>query len=240
MLPKLNDNTTYVYRVKAVTFNGAISKATLGAEATTKPRPKGAINLKATKKLPKKVHLTWEASPTKDILKYKIYRGYFENASYSEIGVVDKDVLEYIDKVEKDGKKMFYKVTAVDKDALETSLNITAVMGQTLPPPKKPKVTLAQIQDGKVILNWEAGDNRAKSYIVYKTISRNFFDNKTLKYINITDKRFEDKEIEANVKYKYTIQAIDENNIASALTPKIELELPKEEKPVQNEPLKQP
>ena len=90
------------------------------------------------------------------------------------INEVSKGVNTYTDKFEEDGKKAFYKVTAIDADGLESTLGVTAGMGRTLLRPKTPTITLAQIQNGKVILNWQKGDDRAKSYIVYKKISRGF------------------------------------------------------------------
>lgn len=201
----LKDNTTYIYRVKALTFDGAYSKPTLGVKATTKELPIQPADITATQNLPKKIYVKWVPSPTKDVIKYRIYRSNFENASYSYVNEVDKNTDNYTDKFEEDGKKVFYKVTALDVDGLETTLNITAAMGQTLPKPKAPSVTLAQIQNGKVILNWTAGDDRAKSYIVYKTISKGFFDNKTIKFINIKGNRYEDKDIESNIEYSYSL-----------------------------------
>lgn len=238
---ELKDNTTYVYRVKARTFDGAYSKPTLGVKATTKELPIPPSEVTATTNLPKKIYIKWVKSPTKDVVKYRIYRSNFENASYSFVNEVENTTDNYTDKFELDGKKVFYKVTALDADGLETTLNTTAGMGRTLPKPKAPNVTLAQIQNGKVILNWEEGDNRAKTYIVYKKISKGFFNNKTVKFINIRGKRYEDKDIEANTKYSYSLQAVDEFNIPSKLTPEIELTLPKEVKaePISNAPVQQ-
>lgn len=238
---ELKDNTTYVYRVKAVTFDGAYSKPTLGVKATTKELPIPPTDITATKHIPKKIYVKWTPSPTKDVIKYRIYRSNFENASYSYVNEVTKDVNDFTDKFNIDGKKVFYKITALDADGLETTLNVTAAMGQTLPKPKMPVITLAQIQNGKVILNWQEGDNRAKSYIVYKTISKSFFDTKTIKFINIRGNRYEDKDIEPNIEYSYSIQAVDEFNITSKITPEIELELPKEVKPepIENTPPQQ-
>lgn len=227
---ELKDNTTYVYRVKAITFEGAYSKPTLGVKATTKELPVEPTDLIATRHLPKRIHIKWTPSPTKDVIKYRIYRSNFENASYTFEKEVNKNTNEYTDKFEQDGKKVFYKVTALDVDGLETSLNVTAAMGQTLPKPRVPVITLAQIQDNRVILNWKPGDNRAVSFIVYKTISRGFFNNKTLKFINIRGNRYEDKDIEPNVEYTYAIQAVDQYSISSKITPKVELVLPKEVK----------
>lgn len=227
----LKDNSTYVYRVKALTFDGAYSKPTLGVKATTKELPIQPTDITATKLLPKKIVIKWTPSPTKDVVKYRIYRSNFENSRYNFENEVHKDINEYTDKFEEDGKKVFYKVTALDADGLETSLNVTAAMGQTLPKPKAPIITLAQIQNGKVILNWNPGDDRAESYIVYKTISKGFFNNKTIKFINIKGNRYEDKDIEPNTEYTYTLQSVDKHNIPSKLTPKMDLELPKEVKP---------
>lgn len=237
----LKDNTTYVYRIKAVTFDGAYSKPTLGVKATTKELPIPPMDIQATKDLPKKIFIKWTKSPTKDVIKYRIYRSKFENASYDMVNEVTKDTNSYTDKFEEDGRKAFYKITALDADGLESTLAVTAGMGRTLLRPKTPTITLAQIQNGKVILNWREGDDRAKAYIVYKKISKGFFNNKTVKFINIRGNRYEDKVIEPNIAYSYSVQAVDEFNIPSRLTPEIELTLPKEVKaePISDAPVQQ-
>ena len=91
-------------------------------------------------------------------------------------------------------------------------------------------MTLAQIKENKAILNWQKGDNRAVSYIVYKTAKTGYFSIKKLKYSNINALRFEDEDIVRGVEYKYSIQAVDEFGILSLQTDESLLVLPKLQK----------
>jgi hypothetical protein len=88
-------------------------------------------------------------------------------------------------------------------------------MGRTLSAPKEPILTLAMIQDQKVVLNWEKGDNRAVSYNIYKKASEGFFKSTTKVIKNIQDLRYEDQDISRGITYTYYIQAVDENGLVS-------------------------
>ena len=90
------------------------------------------------------------------------------DGSFDLIKAFTASVLEYSDIVNEDGKSYFYKVSSVDKDGLESDLNINPSMGTTLPKLSKPIITLAQIQGERAILNWQPGDRRAVSYVVHR------------------------------------------------------------------------
>ena len=223
----LKDNVIYQYRVTALTFDGLESMPSQIVQAQTKPLPEGVNSVTATRDLPRKIALTWQASSASDIIKYNIYKSSDDTTGFSLLHSVNANTFEYEDFINEDGKAYFYKIRAVDKDGLESSEHINAIMGTTLAKLAKPIITLAQIQGQKAILNWQPGDNRAVSYTVYKTIKEGFFKIKTLKFQNIQALRFEDIDIVRGVEYNYAIQAVDKNGIASEITSKTELVLPK-------------
>jgi len=223
----LKDNVVYMYRVTARTFDGIDTLPSEIVKAQTKSLPHGAENLVATNNQPRKITLNWEPSKSNDIIKYKVYSSTRANGSFKERALVSNDTLSYDDLVNEDGKILFYKVTAIDKDFLETSLNMNAVMGSTLIKITKPIMTLAQIQGERAILNWQSGDERTVSYIVHKKIKEDLFNYKTEKYTNITDVRYEDQDIIRGVEYTYTLQAVDEFGILSDKTNETTLILPK-------------
>lgn len=223
----LEDNVVYHYRVIGKTFDGLETMPSALVKAQTKPLPAGILSLKATTNLPRKIALTWEPSKSNDVVKYNIYRSTDDQRGFDVIKTVNAKTLNYEDFVNEDGKVYFYKVSSIDKDGLESNLNVNSVMGVTLNKLKKPVMTLAQIQGAKAILNWQAGDDRAVSYTVYKTIKEGFFKDKTIKYQDITALRFEDKDIVRGVQYSYAIQAVDKNGIHSEITKETELILPK-------------
>ncbi len=223
----LKNNVIYNYKVTAQSFDGIDSSPSQIVKAQTKPLPAGVLSLEATKNLPRKIALIWEASQAPDIVSYNIYRSINSNSFFRKIKTVNAQTLSYEDFINTDGKVYFYKVSSVDKDGLESDLNINSSMGVTLNKLDKPIITLAQIQDEKAILNWQAGDKRAVAYIVHKTIKEGFLNSKTIKYENIIDLRFEDTDIVRGVEYNYAIQSVDKDGILSEITDKTELVLPK-------------
>jgi uncharacterized protein len=227
----LDDNVIYHYRIIAKTYDGLETLPSALVKAQTKPLPAGILTLNATKDLPRKIALSWQASETSDVVQYNIYRSSSADSGFDKIKTVSTQTLSYEDFVNEDGKVYFYKIGAVDKDGLESDLNINSVMGATLSKLNKPIITLAQIQGEKAILNWQAGDKRAVSFIVHKTIKEGFFNSKTIKYDGIKALRFEDKDIVRGVEYNYAIQSVDENGILSEVTSKTSLVLPKLAKP---------
>lgn len=224
---KLKDNVVYMYRLKAHTFDGIESQPSEIVRAQTKPLPYPANHVKATIDQPRKIIVSWEASSTQDVIQYKLYSSSSADGSFTHLKSVPSDVFMYEDIINEDGKHRFYKITAVDKDGLESALLMNSTMGITLPKLNKPIITLAQIQGEKAILNWQAGDNRAQSFVVYKTVKEGFMNSKTTKINGITDLRYEDRDIVRGVEYQYTLQSIDQYGIASEQTKEVSLTLPK-------------
>jgi len=227
---RLGNNETHRYRVTAYTFEDIATQPSKIVTAKTKPLPIGPQSIQATVDQPKKIVLTWDASPTEDVLKYIIYRSSFESIGYTKLKEVSKNTLDYTDQIDTDGKTYFYKIYSHDKDHLRSSDKINAVRGMTLNKPAKPVITLAQIQGNKAILNWTAGDKRAMSYNVYKTTEISFWEKKTEKFTDIKALRFEDHNIINGVQYKYSIQSNDEYGLMSEKTDDAELILPKIQK----------
>ncbi|WP_418185777.1 fibronectin type III domain-containing protein [Aliarcobacter vitoriensis] len=221
----LKDNTTYKYRVKAFSFEDVESAPSPILEAKTKPVPLPPRNIIASNNIPQSVFLTWEKSPTSDVVEYNIYRSSYKLLGYSKIATVNANSTEYTDKISSSGKEYFYKVTAVDKDGLESSEDVDSIRGITLAPPLKPTITLAQIQGNKAILNWQSGDNRAVSYNVNKKVKKYLIFSDTTKFENISGLRFEDNDIVDGVEYRYSVQAVDEFGIVSANSDEAKLTL---------------
>lgn len=222
----LDNNETGKYRVTAYTFNDISSLPSEGVVAKTKPLPNSPQNITASQDQPKRIDLKWEASTNDDVVKYAIYRSPFKTVGFSKLVDVNADTLSYVDNINIDGKEYFYKVFAIDKDALQSNEKADSIKGVTLNKPAKPIITLAQIQGNKAILNWTAGDKRATSYTVYKRIKLNFWEYKTVKFSAIKDLRFEDTDIISGVEYKYSIQANDDYGLISDKTDEASLVLP--------------
>ncbi len=224
----LGDSKVFSYRIISVTFDDIESIPSQIVKARTKPLPPRVTNIQATLDKPKKIILTWNPiEDTNDIAYYYIYSSRSQDGYFSKLIKARADSNSYDDLIQKNGKMRFYKITTVDKDDLESSLEIPSIVGKTLDSPSKPIISLAQIQDDQVILNWKAGDNRTIAYNIHKTIKESFFSSKTVVINNITDLRFEDKDIVRGVTYKYSIEGIDEYGLLSEQTPPTTLTIPK-------------
>mgnify|MGYP005992101511 CR=1 FL=1 len=226
---RLGNNETNTYRIIAYTHDDIASIPSDSVTANTKPLPQNPLNIKATTTQPKKIIVNWELSQTPDVIKYEIYRSAFSSLGYGKIYEADNKTTTFTDVIEDDGKEYYYKVRAVDIDLLKSSFDVEGVRGESLLKPSKPIMTLAQIQGDKAILNWNAGDDRAISYNVYKQTKVGFFTYKTTKFTDIQGLRFEDRDIISGIEYKYTIQANDEYGLMSEETESANLILPKKE-----------
>jgi len=222
----LKDSETCRYRIKAFSFSGVESAPSQILEATTKALPLSIIDLKASNNIPKKIYLTWQASPTEDVVQYQIHRSSYSGFGYSKIATVESSILEYTDSINNDAIEYYYKVIAVDKDHLESKFDIEPVKGATLAPPAKPILTLAQIQGNKAILNWQAADSRAVSYIVNKRVNKYLVMSDIKQFKNISELRFEDFDIVSGVEYNYSVQAVDEFGIVSKPSDEAKISLP--------------
>ncbi len=230
---ELGDNQTFSYRLKAVTFDGIISQVSAISIATTKPLPSQASNLIASRNLPRNIKISWEPSKTKDIVFYNIYSASTIGGTFNKIAQAPMSHNRFDNNIALDGKIYFYKITTVDKDGLESNIKeVEPVMGSTLGKPKTPKVTLAQIQGDKIILNWVNSDNRAVSYNVYKSEQRGWNLSKAKLIPNIIGLRFEDLNVVRGVEYRYAIQAVDANGLVSLKTKPLSSMLPKLDKQI--------
>ncbi len=227
---ELKDNAVYRYRIRAKTYDGYISSPSEVTEAKTKPLPQQIKGLKTTSDLPRKIKITWEQNQEQDVTWYQVYRSSFEG--YLFLPKYKINSLEVNDEINEDGATYFYKVTAIDKDGLESEMPPYSVPGSTLRPPATPILNSATIQDNKVVVRWSRADQRAASYIVIKK-GADLIDvfGKEMRFNNIKDEMFVDQDIVPGVKYKYSVAAVDEFSIQSKPTQEVELLLPQEKKP---------
>jgi fibronectin type 3 domain-containing protein len=216
----LGNGEIYIYRVRVTLCNGLISGPSTAVKAITKPLPKPPTDLKATLELPRKIHLEWRPSPTRDVVYYKVYRSPFNMGFYSYRAKTDKTLFD--DVVDEDGKIYYYKVSAVDKDGLESQIPETPVMGSTLVKPSAPTITAAKVAFNQAIILWEPGDSRADRYDVVRTNWEGLTRKKRV-FKNIYGTKFVDKFMTPGVKYTYRVIEIDKNGLRSEPAEPVEL-----------------
>lgn len=218
---KLKDKYTYIYRIRAFTYDGITSKPSEEVKVTTKALPQDISKISATTDLSRRVEIRWEKSEAEDFLKYNLYRASNIDGSYKLLAILVNN--SYIDTIEEDGKQYFYRVSVVDKDGLESKNDKQSVMGATLVKPKTPSLVEAKLIDGKVKISWSKEDPRIKSYIVQKRYKKSLFDESIADFEGINGMEFVDSEIESDKIYYYKVFGVDINGLKSE--PSIEVEL---------------
>ena len=219
----LEDNHLYFYRILVKTYDNIESLPSKVVKAFTKPLPKMVKGLKATTDLPKKIVLTWEKSPEKDIDHYNIYRSSISKLFFT-LHAKTKDT-KYTDMIGEDGVTKFYKVTAVDSDGLESFKQDIPVMGSTLPKPKAVVIISSEVKKDGLYLKWSSRDDRIKSFIVVKKEIDGLLNEKEYKYTNIKNNFFIDRAIVPGVRYLYRVYGVDTYGIVSEPSEKIEVKI---------------
>ncbi|MRJ03000.1 MAG: fibronectin type III domain-containing protein [Epsilonproteobacteria bacterium] len=209
----LKDNRVYYYRLFAKSCDGLLSRPSKVIEASTKPRPSTVRGLTASRNLPRKIVVQWKRNPEEDIAYYKVYKSLFEIGPY----VVEAKVqgTSYTDKIKEDGVRRYYKVTAVDRDGLESFKQYVPVVGETLPKPLHPLIIRHDFDGKRVELVWEPQDNRAVSYIVKKREIVGLFKYNDYIFKNIHSTRFVDTKLRPDAKYIYRVYAVDRYGLQS-------------------------
>lgn len=217
----LKDNFIYKYRVRVKTFDNIISSPSEIVKVVTKSLPISVKDIKTTKNLPKKIEIRWKKTKTEDFDRYNLYRADASDGSYKVIAKLYNNI--FVDTIEDDGKIYFYRVSAVEKNGLESIHDKNSVQGMTLVQPKTPMLSSIRLIDGQIELRWENDDIRAKNYTVIKKSKKGWFDAKVEEIVNIKGMKFIDEEIAPNMTYIYQVYALDKFSIKSV--PSIETEI---------------
>ena len=217
----LKDGQVYFYRIKATTFDNMATDSSEVTKVVTKPLPPEIKGITSTNNLPRAITLTWEPSPLSDFSHYNIYRSSTPDGSFEYLAKLQ--ATSFTDKITEDGKFYFYKITAVDKDGLESPRSSIATQGSTLSKPQTPIAYAGKIVDKTAELQWKNSDPRTVSYTVVKTTKTSWINRTSIDINNITDTNFRDSDIKPDTEYLYEIISVDKDGIRSLPTPAIEL-----------------
>lgn len=220
----LKDNHTYLYNVRAITYNGITSKQSEIVKSITKKLPLTITNLKASNDIAKKIRLTWDRSLNKDFSYYKLYRADKPDGNYEFLAKLTNTTFE--DEVHDDGVRYFYMVTAVDKDGLESEQQPHSTQGTSLSKPLAPAVVDTELKDNKIVLKWRKNDFRTNSYTVIKEYKTGVFESTVDEYKDIKGESFEDKDILPGTTYYYKVLTVDKNSIESEPSIEVIVETP--------------
>ncbi|MBD3810001.1 MAG: fibronectin type III domain-containing protein [Sulfuricurvum sp.] len=217
----LKDGQVYFYRIRATTFDELSTEPSEITKVVTKPLPPEIKNIVATNNLPRAITLTWEPSGISDLSHYNIYRSANPNGLFEYHAKLK--TTNFTDTITEDGTFYFYKITAVDKDGLESSIPPVATQGSTLSKPQTPIAYEGRIVNKAVELQWKNNDPRTASYTVIKTTKKSWISRESVDINNISDTSFRDTEIKPDTTYLYEIMSVDKNGIRSLPTQAIEL-----------------
>ena len=217
----LKDGQVYDYKVRAITYD---KLSTLPSEITkvvTKPLPPEIKKITVSTNLPKAIALKWEPSPLSDFSHYNLYRSSTSDGTYTYHAKLLEST--FTDKTKEDGEALFYKITAVDKDDLESPLASVGAQGVSLTKPLTPIEYDGKIGANGVDLQWGNNDPRIITYTIIKTTKINWIKSEILEFHSIKETKFHDSDIKPNVGYSYEVVGVDKDGIRSLPTKKIDL-----------------
>jgi fibronectin type 3 domain-containing protein len=220
----LKDNHTYLYHVRAVTYNGIVSKPSEVVKSVTKQLPPVIANLEASNDIAKAIKLTWDSVQSNDFSHYRLYRSTKPDGNYDFLAKLTNNSFE--DSIEEDGARFFYMVTLVDKDGLESPYQPHPAQGITLSKPLSPAMVDANLEGDKIVIKWRKNDFRAKSFVVVKKYNDGIFDTVVDKFKDINAESFEDTNIKAGTTYYYHVVAVDKHSIESEPSIEVVIEIP--------------
>jgi len=199
----LIDGKRYKYRIIAYTFDNLKSYPSKELSIQTLQKPKIITNIVATTNLAKKIELKWQQIP--NVKEYIILYSNTANGSYTKLATTKTN--HYIDTINKDNYKRYYKIYSIDKYNVE-SLKSQAVMGSTLNVPAEPIVSIDRGKNSiKFMLS--SSDKRAVKYLIKKK------DGEKVTKIHNVKTEYIDKKIKSKKTYKYEIYTIDKNGLVS-------------------------
>lgn len=230
----LKDKYVYKYRVRALTYDDMISTPSQIVKVVTKALPKEVANITASRDLPKKIVIKWDATKTKDFSHYNLYRSQSSDSAYDVVAKLKNNY--YTDEINEDAKQYFYRVSVVDKDELESKHDTSSIQGLTLSKPNAPSLVEVKYENNKVKIVWNKVDPRTRTYTLSKRHKNGWFDEVLEDYESITSQSYIDNKIEPNQTYYYKIYAVDKNDIKSK--PSIEVKFTSETKELSNKDTK--
>ncbi|AFI04224.1 fibronectin type III domain-containing protein [Helicobacter cetorum] len=207
----LQDGQHYNYRVIAENFTGDKSKPSMVVEGKTKNLPPPITNVRVSQNLTRHIELSWDKSPQADVIAYRIYASNARKDKYKLIAQTANT--SYVDKIERDNVTRFYKVVAMDKVHIEGELPKDPVIGETAPRPEAPIIIKGLIQDSSALIQWENSIGpKINHYAVYRFEG----NSKTpLRFGNITQNQFIDKDMKVGTAYRYQVVSVDKDGLES-------------------------
>lgn len=226
----LEDSKSYEYRVFAITFDGVKSHPSEVASTVTKSLPSKIVDVEASKNLPKKIKLAWLAPKNVKGAAYNVYASDFQDGPFSLKATVSET--QYEEAVDEDGKAVYYKITVIDKDKLESKMAEKAVQGVSKPKPLTPTITKAEIVDAVPVVEFSSRDVNVAEFKITRVKIIGLFTKETVHFTGLKERVFRDTSdsFVPNFEYQYSVTAIDNDGLESVPSEKVSLMHKVEEK----------
>jgi len=213
----LQDQTTYWYRITAFNKVNAETDPGEAFSATTRGKPPTPAGLKVRSGEARKVTLQWEPvnSPPDEIKGYLLHRAAENQGPYQKIAEVSVGKNSAVDESPplNDNSTYFYKISSYNSVNVE-SLHSEAVSATTKAVPKTPvglKAASGEVK--KVTLTWEQSpESDIKEYVIYRKRPE---DAEMAKLRAVKQNSYTDSNLKDGLEYVYTLQAVDQDNLAS-------------------------
>lgn len=167
------------------------------------------------------IHLSWTPSSSDDVLKHTLYRKSKTDKGWKEVLVVDsrKNSQSFVDATVISGTQYAYVIIATDNAGNESTLS------QVITTTSKSNATASEIKQVKISANrseafvkltWKYEELEVHKFLIYRAEK----DGKLtlIKEVKGTERTFIDKDIEANTKYLYRLQASMNSGILSSFS----------------------
>ena len=158
---RLQDSTTYYYRVcTIIDKKGVMSEPTAAVATTTAPPPVPPALAQVVATGSRAITVTWSASPSEGVCRYRVQRALEKDAdAYTDVGV--SSTTTFVDggtaaSTLQDSTKYCYRVIAVNSaDAISEPSPFSGV--ETLPPPVAPHGLVGVSGEVRcALINWQA------------------------------------------------------------------------------------
>jgi fibronectin type 3 domain-containing protein len=210
---KLEDGTTYRYRLTAYNRVAVESEAAPAVTARTKPRPEKPSGFNGESAKAKAVPLRWSPNPEKDIALYHLFRA-GEGGDFERIARPRETA--YLDQGLKDNAFYRYRLQAEDGDGLIGDFSET-VLVRTRARPAIPEGASGGIIEGKAVLTWKkAAEPDVAHYTVYE---KRLFGMEKITMVQET--RFSEAAPSKGKTKTYVITTTDRDGLESDPTPEI-------------------
>lgn len=170
----------------------------------------------------------WKANSEKDILGYRVFRGFTEKEEPSQLTVSPVEASKFIDTVEVKNlnAKVYYQVVAVDKRFNHSNKSKVLVLEKPdVIPPTAPVFSNYKVENGEVKLTWINSSEENATHILTRKNLTNEAEWEVIYKATDTVQTFTDKEVAVDKKYRYAIKAIDKSGLESVLSTPLTIEV---------------